>query len=122
MNNSAAYQELKQKRDEALQERNKVVALLARLFPAGISNKRIPDGHGNVKGCVLIDLPTGQISWHFADEDADHFRGLPSYLGEYDGHSQEEKYKRLEQWTRMLDLGEAHTTWRAYSTRKTIAD
>ncbi|MBB4594512.1 hypothetical protein [Xanthomonas cannabis] len=113
--------ELLRKRDEAVQERNKVIALLARLFPAGISQTRVQDNNGRAQNCVLIDLPTGQISWHFGEEDADYFQGLPAYLGHYDGHSQEEKYKRLEQWTKMLDLGEARPTWRAYSSRKTHA-
>ncbi len=34
---------------------------------------------------VYIDLPTGQVSWH-----------IPEYAGEYDGHTTEHKYNRIE--------------------------
>lgn len=34
-----------------------------------------------------IDLPTGQISWH-----------MPEYTGDWDGHSTEEKYRRVNNY------------------------
>jgi hypothetical protein len=36
---------------------------------------------------VVIKLPTGEVAWHCA-----------AYPGAYDGHSTEEKYKRIAQW------------------------
>ncbi|AGB41081.1 hypothetical protein Halha_1132 [Halobacteroides halobius DSM 5150] len=36
---------------------------------------------------VYIELPTGQVSWH-----------LPEHRKEWDGHTTEEKYNRIEQY------------------------
>lgn len=85
MNSDECAGHWKARRDEAMRERNKVIALLARLFPAGLSQQT--DAGGRTRPCVIIDLPTGQVSWHYATEDAWPFEGLPAYLGEYDGHT-----------------------------------
>lgn len=53
---------------------------------------------------VFIELPTGQVSWHIHDRDLPLFAHLPHAQPPYiegdatrwDGHSTEEKYKRLE--------------------------
>lgn len=54
---------------------------------------------------VFIDLPTGQVSWHIHDRDLPLFAHLPvrpdgpsieGDITKWDGHSTEEKYKRLE--------------------------
>lgn len=37
--------------------------------------------------CVMFELPTGQVGWH-----------LPQHKQAYDGHSDEEKWKRIRQW------------------------
>jgi hypothetical protein len=50
-----------------------------------------PEWHG----CVYIDLPTGQVSWHFHDDQAHLFAFLPPYEGEWDGHDTPEKYRRV---------------------------
>ncbi|GAB6139082.1 hypothetical protein [Halanaerobaculum tunisiense] len=36
---------------------------------------------------VYIELPTGQVSWH-----------LPEHKKEWDGHSTEEKYERINEY------------------------
>jgi hypothetical protein len=41
-----------------------------------------------------IDTPEGQMSWHYHDEDAHLFAGLPPYEKPWDGHSTLEKYLR----------------------------
>jgi hypothetical protein len=42
---------------------------------------------------LMVDTPAGQVSWHFkADEMPD---GMPTYLGEWDGHTTAEKNDRL---------------------------
>lgn len=38
---------------------------------------------------AFIELPTGQISWH-----------LPQYPTPWDGHSTEEKYRRIDEFTK----------------------
>jgi hypothetical protein len=55
-----------------------------------------PEWHG----CVYIDLPTGQVSWHYHDREAYLFENLPPYEGEWDGHDTPEKYRRVEALTR----------------------
>ena len=76
-------------------ERNQVVAALARLYPSGLKRTAIEGWWDGWHGCVHIDLPTGQVSWHYHDSQAFLFDGLPSYAGEWDGHDTEEKYRRL---------------------------
>lgn len=86
---------IRAEKDVAYIERNKVVAALARLFPAGLKRTDIPGWNKEWHGCVYIDLPTGQVSWHYHDSQAHLFEGLPAYDGEWDGHDTQEKYRRL---------------------------
>lgn len=78
------------------EERNRVVAVLARLYPSGIRKTNIPGWKEDWQNCVYIDLPTGQASWHYHDSLAHLFEDLPPYEKEYDGHTTDEKYGRLE--------------------------
>lgn len=96
-------EELSAAKDQAYLERNQVVALLARCCPAGTQPTAIPGWHAEWNGCVYIDLPTGQASWHYHDSHAWLFSGLPPYPGEWDGHTTEEKYARIERWVQALD-------------------
>lgn len=82
-------------KDAAYQERNRLVAVLARMFPSGIARTDIPGWDPEWHGCVFIDLPTGQASWHYHDSEAAQFAALPPYAKPWDGHSTEEKYGRL---------------------------
>ncbi len=82
---------LQVEKDAAYLERNQVVAALSKCFPAGVSvDPSEPDWP-----VVLIDLPTGQVSWHFHSSSADLIAHLPPYVGEWDGHDTPEKYRRL---------------------------
>lgn len=81
--------------DGAYNERNRLVALLARLYPSGLKRTEIEGWDPEWQGCVYIDLPTGQASWHFHDREAHLFDGLPDYSSEWDGHTTEEKYQRV---------------------------
>lgn len=87
--------ELRQRKDEAYRERNQVVAALAAMFPSGIARTDIPDWDPEWHGCVYIDLPTGQVSWHYHDSQAKLFEHLPPYTKDWDGHTTEVKYARL---------------------------
>lgn len=82
-------------KDQAYIERNHVVAALARLFPSGVQRTNIPDWNSEWHGCVYIDLPAGQISYHFHDSQAHLFADLPPYAGEWDGHDKEVVHARL---------------------------
>lgn len=82
-------------------ERNQVVAALARVmlyrgFDVALTKTDIPGWDAEWHGCVYIDSPDGQMSWHFHDSDAHLFEGLPvSDDVEWDGHTTPEKYERL---------------------------
>lgn len=82
-------------KDGAYLERNKLVVLLAAIFPAGIKQTAIPGWDPAWHNCVYVDLPNGQASWHYHDSEAELFAHLPAYDGEWDGHTTEEKYARI---------------------------
>lgn len=86
---------MEQRKDAAYLERNRVVAALAKCFHSGVKKTAIEGWSEDWHGCVYIDLPTGQASWHFHDSQAFLFTGLPRYEGTWDGHSTDEKYDRL---------------------------
>jgi hypothetical protein len=79
----------------AYAERNRLVAYLARQFPSGIARTAIEGWEPEWHGCVYIDTPAGQLSWHYHDREAHLFADLPPYAGEWDGHTTEQKYERL---------------------------
>lgn len=82
-------------KDGAYEERNRLVSLLARMFPSGIAKTAIEGWAPEWENCVYIDLPTGQVSWHYHDREAHLFEGLPAYAGQWDGHDTAEKWRRV---------------------------
>jgi len=92
--------------DQAYEERNRLVALLARLYPSGLLKTDIPGWDPEWHNCVLIDTPAGQLSWHFHDRELFLFEGLPPYSGHWDGHTTPEKYQRI--FELMLAVGRNH--------------
>jgi len=88
-------EDMRARKDAAYEERNRVVAALAKLFPSGLKRTWIEGWDPEWHGCVYVDLPTGQVSWHYHDSHAHLFEGLPAYGGEWDGHDTGEKYARL---------------------------
>ena len=86
---------LREAKDGAYEERNRVVALLASVFPSGVRKTAIPGWEPEWHDCVYIDLPTGQASWHYHDSQAHLFAHLPPYRGEWDGHTTDIKYERV---------------------------
>jgi len=91
----AENERLRARKDGAYEERNRVVALLASLYPSGTAKTNIPGWHAEWHGCVYIDMPTGQASWHYHDSQAHLFAHLPSYQGKWDGHDTAKKYERV---------------------------
>lgn len=92
---AALLANMERRKDAAYEERNRVVAALARCFPSGVGRTAIEGWSDDWHGCVYIDLPTGQVSWHFHDSHAHLFAGFPPYTGQWDGHTTEEKYERV---------------------------
>lgn len=83
-------------KDEAYRQRNHLVAAMARLFPSGIRPTNIEGWSANWHGCVYIDLPVGQISYHYHDSQQMLFEDLPPYEKVYDGHDKDAVHERLE--------------------------
>ena len=86
---------LRAAKDGAYLERNQCVSALSKLFPATVSRTAIEGWSEDWHGCVYIDLPTGQVSWHFHDSQTRLFAHLPSGFVKWDGHDTPEKYRRL---------------------------
>ena len=82
-------------KDQAYLERNHLVAAVARLYPSGIRETDIPGWSEDWHGCVYIDLPSGQISYHYHNSHAYLFAALPPFEGEWDGHDKDIVHERL---------------------------
>ena len=95
MDPMAEIERLTRRKDGAYDERMHLVAALARLFPAGIRDTLDPAWTPAWKGCVYIDLPTGQISYHYHTRHEHLFRDLPPYDKPWDGHSKDDVNTRL---------------------------
>lgn len=101
---AAELESMRGRKNDAYTERNRVVAALARVlahqgYPVCVTKTDIPDWDPQWHGCVYIDGPQGQLSWHFHDDHADLFDGLPHRAPgswEWDGHTTEQKYSRLD--------------------------
>lgn len=46
---------------------------------------------------LMVDTPEGQVSWHMTRQEIPDW--VPIYDGEWDGHTTEEKYRRMRQLT-----------------------
>lgn len=87
----AEIRRLRAEKNGAYSERNQVVAALAKLFPSGV----LHDESDPEWWIVYIDLPTGQVSWHFQTSELPLLDAFPKYEGQWDGHTTGEKYARL---------------------------
>lgn len=82
-------------------ERSHLVAHLAAAYPSSLTiDPAEPDWP-----VVLIDLPTGQLSWHISPDDMDLFGHVAQGAATWDGHDTQEKYRRLDEHTRALAGG-----------------
>lgn len=119
------------RKDAAYLERNQCVALIARMalalgYHAGLKRTNIEGWSEDWHGCVYIDLPNGQASWHYHDSHAHLFEGLPAYEGSWDGHTTEQKYERLAAFDWILAghitnpvTGKQHPVWKTPSKEPT---
>jgi hypothetical protein len=94
----------RQNKDQAYEERNRLAALLASMFPSGTKRTDIPGWDAEWHGAVYIDFPWGQASWHYHDSQAHLFAHLPPYEGEWDGHTTEAKYAAIQRAATSADL------------------
>jgi len=102
-NIESALAEARREKAGAYGERNQCVALLVRMalalgWRAGVRDHEDKPGENwepDWRSLVCIDLPTGQVSWHFHDSEKHLLAGLPAYAGSWDGHGTAEKYRRV---------------------------
>lgn len=100
--------QLQEQKRAVYTERNRLVAFIASLYPSGIKDTAILGWDEAWNGCVYIDLPNGQASWHYHESQANMFAHLPRYEGEWDGHTTEEKYNRIAALELRSYFGEAN--------------
>ena len=81
--------------NNAYRERNQLVALLSTLFPSGKAKTAIEGWDEAWHGCVYIDFPWGQASWHYHTDDEWMFAHLQPYTKAWDGHTTEAKYAAI---------------------------
>jgi hypothetical protein len=84
-------------RDNIYNERNKLVQFLTKIYPS--YRALHPDTEvweDDWRNIIVVETPEGQLSWHIHDSETILFNYLP-LKGNYkwDGHTMEEKYKRL---------------------------
>ena len=130
----AEVERLTSAKDGAYEERNRCVALIARMavamgYRAGVAKTAIEGWSEDWHGCVYIDLPTGQASWHYHDTHAHLFEGLPEYPAPWDGHDTPEKYRRVDSARQFPSVRSAWVTnqlrqindWCCYATEEDIS-
>ena len=93
----AGAAEERKAKNAAYNERNQLVALLSTLFPSGKAKTAIEGWDEAWHGCVYIDFPWGQASWHYHTDDEWMFSHLPPYTKQWNGHTTEEKYSAIHQ-------------------------
>lgn len=93
---------LREERDAVYAERAKLLVLLARLalkqgWKVGVAQHPAQDAAWDAdwRTILFVDLPTGQASWHFHDDDAKLLAEFPPYVGTWDGHTTPQKYERV---------------------------
>jgi hypothetical protein len=82
--------------DAVYTERNRLVAALCKFLPSRLM--KAGDAEEGWNFIVVIDGPTGQMSWHIPDSEMYLFDDVLPYVNEvyaWDGHTTEEKYERL---------------------------
>lgn len=88
---------MRARKDGAYRERDALVCALSKAFPAHLC--RHPEEHvewdDDWRWIVCVHLPTGQATWHIHDSERSHFYHLEVGENHWDGHSTEEKYRRL---------------------------
>jgi len=81
--------------NNAYKERNQLVALLSTVFPSGKAKTAIEGWDEAWHGCVYIDFPWGQASWHYHTDDEWMFEHLTPYTKQWDGHTTDAKYAAI---------------------------
>ncbi len=90
--------ELTRQKDGAYAERNRLVAVLTKLFPAYMGKHPADDADWDPEwtNIVFLNIPSGQCTWHVHDSEMWMFKHLEFVeTAKWDGHTTAEKYERL---------------------------
>lgn len=95
-------------KDGAYEERDKCVAVIARLAAhlhcvAWLGRHEGGEWDDDWRNIVFVELPTGQVSWHIHDSELPLFAFLKPAATPWDGHDTPEKYRRLLAWGDTFD-------------------
>ena len=87
----------KEWKSQAYKERDRLVALLSKIYPAHLCrhDEGDLDWDKDWMWIVCIHTPAGQATWHISDSELPLFSHLPRLANHWDGHSTPEKYVRL---------------------------
>lgn len=100
-------------KDNAYRERNRCVAGLVFMakqlgwtYGMAMHDPADEKWEADWRHIVFIDLPTGQVSWHLHDSEVWTLfpDPLPLYDPPWDGHTTEEKYRRLAALAELSDV------------------
>lgn len=106
------FEELKKQKNQAYEERNKVVAALATILASAELNVYLARHDAEDLlwdkewlNILVIETFKGQITWHLHDSDLPLFKQFefnPAY--KYDGHTTDEKYNRLADFANHFEI------------------
>lgn len=89
---------LEGRKDNAYWERNKLLALISRIFPSHLSRHPAEEEwEDDWRNIVCVHLPSGQATWHIHDQELANFQHLEWGENHWDGHDTLEKYDRVDQ-------------------------
>ena len=99
MDREAELAVIREEKNVAYSERNRLVAALSALYPSHL--QRHPEGdvewEDDWRWIVVVQLATGQATWHIHDSELNWFDHLDrNQVTEWDGHTTDEKYLRLD--------------------------
>lgn len=95
---NALITDLVENKDNAYAERNKCVALIARMAIALglIAGRWYHEGEEEGWGWIVsVQLPSGWADWHIPDHELQVFENLPIIKREWEDYTTQEKYERV---------------------------
>lgn len=85
-------------KNAAYTERNQLVGFISKIYPSHLAKHPASDTkwESDWRTIVCIHSPKGQLTWHIHDSERKYFFHLKEQPDHWDGHTTEEKYKRLK--------------------------
>jgi hypothetical protein len=93
----AEVDQLRRDKDGAYDERNRLVAVLSKLWPSHLAQHPESDHawERDWMTLVCIHSPVGQLTWHIHDDHVGYFAHMVQGPNHWDGHTTALKYARL---------------------------